>query len=87
MKGEYERDIQELLEQLRSADDTNDVEGRLGSVKAFNELKSRVDLWMQLVGELSKGPSGLQLAVVLDDLAPYWNELRKRARRQTPYAG
>lgn len=83
--GQLERDTQSKREQLQSADTPNGVDRRVGNRVIFGHFQRRVEFWANLENELPEGPSGLQMAVMLDDLSEHWNELRKRACRRAPY--
>ncbi|MXW07902.1 MAG: hypothetical protein F4Z87_07260 [Gammaproteobacteria bacterium] len=83
--GELEREGQELRRRFESADETNGVDRRAANRAAISRFQRQFDFWRTTEARLPDGPSGLQLAVILDDLTPYWNGLRERARRQTAY--
>lgn len=83
--NQLEQQAQDLRERLKSADETNGQDRRIANRAHLRKFEQKWKLLSSMEGELEDGPSGLQLAVMLDDLTPCWEALRKRARRQTPY--
>ena len=79
--------LSEMKERLRCAEETNGDDRRLGNLNTLNALQVRLEFWMSILKERdSRGPSSMELAVILDDLnVTALDELEQRACRRTGY--
>jgi len=75
-----------LITLLKRAEESNGHDRRLGNLNKLNDLQQRLRHWMTILQKRGQGPSGMELAVILDDLHDTaLKDRRRRARRSTSY--
>ena len=75
-----------MSRRLQDVEQSNGDERRLGNLNTLNALCVRLDSWMSILKDRQRGPSGMELAMILDDLNDAaLMELRQCASRLTSY--